>query len=325
MQVSHSFEEFQDRVLPSLHGKPVVTVGSFDGVHLGHQFLIHELVHWARSERRPAVIVTFVTHPRSVVDGSVVRRLLPPEQKLRLLRDLGADAVVMVEFDSSLRELDAESFCRQVVVEKLGASGLLLGHNNRIGRDREGTPERLREIGAKIGLEIRQAARVEVDGLPISSTAIRDHIERGDFLWPRKMLGRPYTLRGTIVTGRKLGRTIGFPTINLPLDGVVHPPKGVYGVLVALQRPGGGSLAGPVAGRWRGAANLGVRPTVETGREVPLLEVHLLDFAGEIYGLEAEVEFICLIRAEQKFAGLDALKAQLAIDVEQTRKRLTVE
>lgn len=326
MYTATSFEEFQARILPGLWGPPVLTVGSFDGVHLGHQFLLHELVQWARRRTSPAVVVTFVAHPRALVDQTEIRRLMLPHQKLRLLESMGVDAVVMVEFDAALRMHTAAEFCRSIVKERLGANALLVGHNNFLGRDREGTPERLAQIGVEAGIEVRVAARVEVDGNPISSSAIREHIERGDFHWARKMLGRAYSLGGRIESGRRLGRTIGFPTINVPLVGVAHPPLGVYGVKVALEGAAG-PIPGPLAGLWMGAANLGVRPTVEDGRTEPLLEVHIVNADGsppelpDLNGCDADVEFSFRVRDERKFDGIDALKAQLRTDVETVRQK----
>jgi len=329
MLVAHSFDQFQHNVRPAMWSPPVVTVGNFDGMHLGHQFLVHELVQWARGRQCPAVVVTFVTHPRSFIAQSEVRRLTPPNQKLALMQSMGVDAAVMVEFDDGLRSLTAREFCADVVMSKLGACGLLLGHNNYLGRDRLGTPEALATIGNELGLEVRHASKVEIDGQPISSSAIREHIGRGDFLWARKMLGRPYALRGTATKGRQLGRTIGFPTMNIPLEGVVHPPLGVYGVLVSLES-NGRALSGPRNGRWIAAANLGVRPTVETGRTAPLLEVHILGdvpsdtahLLGDAgYGLDVEVEFAFRVRDEKRFSGIDELRAQLALDVTQVRQK----
>jgi riboflavin kinase/FMN adenylyltransferase len=298
-------------------------------MHLGHQFLVHELVQWARTRKSPAVVMTFTTHPRSVVERQEVRRLMPTGQKLRLLESLGVDAAIVMEFGEDLRALTAREFCTNILRCQIGAAGLLLGHNNRLGRDRLGTHEALTGIGGDIGLEVRIASRVDVDGLSISSSAIREHIGGGDFLWARKMLGRPYTIRTHPVPGRQLGRTIGFPTFNLPLVGLVHPPRGVYGVRVTMEGPGGPIL--PETGvSWIGAANIGVRPTVDPARTEPLLEVHLITNGeagipasafAQTGQLEIEVEFVFRVRNERKFDSVEHLRQQLANDIGDIKSR----
>lgn len=316
MHVYRSLNEFQQERTFSA-AQPVATVGSFDGVHLGHQYLVNELIEWAGQLDASPLVVTFHTHPRTFMTGEEIRRITPVEQKLVLLRELGIREALLLDFDEALRDTTARSFCEEFLIGGLKAKGLLIGHNNRIGRGREGTPDALRELGESIGFAVRVAEKVEVGGQAISSSAIRDHIERGDFLWARKMLGRPYGIINPVEQGKQLGRTIGFPTINLSLTGVCHPPRGVYGVRVELL-PEGNSDDPPE--RFIGAANIGVRPTVEDRLE-PLLEVHLLDYSGICYGRLARVSFAFKLREEQKFDGLDALKAQLAKDTSDVRAR----
>jgi len=309
-----SFEEFRQAGARLRELGPVVSVGSFDGVHLGHQYLLNELVEWARREHAPAVVVTFRQHPRAIMLGRDMPSLNSPEHKLRLLYKSGIDAVVMVDFDDSVRNLSAERFLLDVLQRDLNARGMLVGFNNRIGKDGEGTFERLREIGQAHGLEVRQGDPVNVSGQPMSSSAIRNHVAAGDFLWARKLLGRPYSIGGVVQHGDKRGRTIGFPTANMPLEGLAYPPTGVYGVRVKLD------------GTWHlGAANIGTRPTVDPNRKLPLLEVHVLDFQGDLYGRELEVEFLFHVRPEMKFAGVDALKEQLGRDVAEIRQRAAQE
>ncbi|MBE7491940.1 MAG: riboflavin biosynthesis protein RibF [Planctomycetes bacterium] len=313
-QTFASFAEFRDRGGRLRELRPVVSVGSFDGVHLGHQYLLNELVEWARREHCPAVVVTFRQHPRAVMLGRDMPSLNSPEQKLRLLFKSGLDAVVMVDFDESVRNLSAQRFLVDVIRGDLNARGMLVGFNNRIGKDGEGTFERLRDLGTQHGVEVRPSDPVTVSGQAMSSSAIRNHVAAGDFLWARKLLGRPYSIGGVVQHGDKRGRAIGFPTANLPLEGLAYPPTGVYGVRVKVD------------GTWHtGAANIGTRPTVDPSRRTPLLEVHLLDFDGDLYGRELEVEFLFAVRPERKFAGLDELKAQLARDVAEIRDRAAQE
>ena len=209
-----------------------------------------------------------------------------------------------------LQQLTAGEFMMNCIRDAVGARAMLVGFNNRIGKDGEGTFEVLRDIGRGIDIEVREGERIEVSGDAMSSSAIRKHVANGDFLWARKMLGRPYSIVGTVVQGDKRGRTIGYPTANVPLRGLAFPPLGVYGVRAKIE------------GEWHvGAANIGTRPTVDPSRREPLLEVHVLDFDGDLYGKEIDIEFLFHVRSEQKFAGLDELKVQLAKDVAEIRKR----
>jgi riboflavin kinase / FMN adenylyltransferase len=308
--IFNSFDAFRRDGARLAEARPVVSVGSFDGVHLGHQYLLAELVEWARRENAPAVVVTFRKHPREVMLNIEIPSLNTPEHKLRLLAKAGIDAVIMLDFDERLQQLTAGEFMRDCIRDAVGARAMLVGFNNRIGKDGEGTFDMLREIGREVGIEVREGERVEVSGEAMSSSAIRRHVANGDFLWARKMLGRPYSIVGTVIAGDRRGRTIGFPTANIPLKGLAFPPLGVYGVRVK------------VAGDWHlGAANIGTRPTVDPDRREPLLEVHVLDFSGDLYGREIDVEFLFHVREERRFEGLEALKAQLARDVEEVRRR----
>lgn len=309
-QIFDSFEAFHSAGRRLVESRPVLSVGSFDGVHLGHQYLLAELIEWARREHAPAVVVTFRRHPREYMLNMEIPSLNTPEHKARLLSKAGVDAVVMLDFDENLRQLSAERFMRECIKEKMGARAMLVGFNNRIGKDGEGTFPVLQSFGAEMGIEVREGERIEVSGEAMSSSAIRKHVANGDFLWARKMLGRPYSLVGIVQKGDQRGRSIGFPTANIALKGLAYPPLGVYGVRTKID------------GNWYlGAANIGTRPTVDPTRREPLLEVHVLDFDGVLYGAEIEVEFLFHVRDEQKFSGLDELRAQLTADVAQIRQR----
>lgn len=310
MNTFRSFEEFTKLGAAIAGARPLVTVGSFDGLHLGHQYLVAELVEWARREGAPCVVVTFSVHPREFMTGKPMPALTTPEHKRRLLLKAGVDAVLLLHFDEKLQKVSAREFMEQYVRGRLNARAMLVGFNNRIGKDGEGSYELLRDIGRDIGVDVREAERVEVSGHAMSSSAIRQHVQNGDFLWARKMLGRAYSIVGQVIHGDQRGRTLGFPTANISLLGLASPPLGVYGVRVYLD------------GRhWLGAANIGTRPTVDPMRRMPLLEVHLLDFSGDLYGREIEVEFLFKLRDEHRFSGLEALKAQLAADVTEIRRR----
>jgi riboflavin kinase / FMN adenylyltransferase len=308
--VYDSFEQFRRQAGRLVEARPVVSVGSFDGVHLGHQYILNELVEWARREHAPAIVVTFRVHPREVMTGRNMPSLNSPEHKIRLLSKAGVDGILLLEFNEYIRNLTAEQFLRDCLHGQMNARGMLVGFNNRIGKDGEGTFEVLREIGKSAGVAVRQSERVEVSGKAMSSTAIRKHVAVGDFLWARKLLGRAYSILGVVIHGNKRGQSIGFPTANIDLQGLAYPPSGVYGVRVKIGE------------RWyMGAANIGTRPTVDPERETPLLEVHVLDFAGNLYGSELEVVFLFRVRDEQRFGGLDELKEQLRRDVAEVRRR----
>lgn len=310
MNTFRSFEEFTKLGAAIAGARPLVTVGSFDGLHLGHQYLVAELVEWARREGAPCVVVTFSVHPREFMTGKPMPALTTPEHKRRLLLKAGVDAVLLLHFDEKLQKVSAREFMEQYVRGRLNARAMLVGFNNRIGKDGEGSYELLRDIGRDIGVDVREAERVEVSGQAMSSSAIRQHVQNGDFLWARKMLGRAYSIVGQVIHGDQRGRTLGFPTANISLLGLASPPLGVYGVRVYLD-----------GRQWLGAANIGTRPTVDPMRRMPLLEVHLLDFSGDLYGREIEVEFLFKLRDEHRFSGLEALKAQLAADVTEIRRR----
>jgi riboflavin kinase/FMN adenylyltransferase len=303
-----SFDAFAESPLHVL--RPVVSVGSFDGVHLGHKFLLNELIEWARREHAPAVVITFRRHPREVMTGREIPSLNTPVHKCLLLKSVGIDYVVMVEFTEDLQLMTAEDFLVQVIQKQMNARGMLVGFNNRIGKDGEGTVEVLQEIGKRRGLEVRESESIEVSGQAMSSSAIRKHVQNGDFLWARKMLGRPYSIIGPVIMGNQRGRTIGFPTANITLAKLAFPPRGVYGVRIRLANE-----------NYLGAANIGTRPTVDPDRVEPLLEVHLIGFDGDLYDQEIEIEFLFFVRDEQKFDSLDALKSQLKADVEAIKNR----
>ncbi|MCK6439203.1 MAG: bifunctional riboflavin kinase/FAD synthetase [Planctomycetes bacterium] len=310
MRIFHSFDEFKAGGGECRRSRPIVTVGSFDGVHMGHQRLIADMRSWADEQRCETLILTFHLHPRTFMTGVPIKRITSVEHKLDLLASLGVDNTLLVHFDEALQATSARDFCANYLVQMFNCRGLLLGHNNSIGRGREGTPERVKEYGKELGFEVRVTDAETIGSLPLSSSAIRTAIESGDFMQAKTMLGRPYSIQGKVIEGRKLGRTIGVPTMNLSLEGMVHPPNGVYGVRVRLD-----------GNEYASVANIGVRPTVEPGRTEPLLEVHALDLSGDWYGRSIDVEFIFRVRDERQFSGVEELRAQLQRDIAEVRKR----
>ncbi len=304
----------------------VVSIGVFDGVHLGHKALLDVNLERSRELGATATVVTFRRHPKRVLLGRAPRTLTSLEHRLELFRRAGIEHCVALPFDERLRETSAEEFVREVLVELLGARSFVLGFDSKFGKDRRGTPELLRSMG----LDVLIAPKVVVAGRAVSSTAIREAIELGDLKGAERMLGRPVTLWGTVVHGRGLGHELGFPTANLNLHHELHPPVGVYACrarLVERRVPESAAEASPAAAEPRASipavANVGFRPTVDGAPAAdPLVEVHLLDFQGDLYGAVLELEFVEKLRGEQRFAGLDPLRAQIRLDVAAGRRLL---
>lgn len=287
----------------------VVSVGVFDGMHLGHRAIVQ--ANLQRSEALGCVptVVTFREHPKKTLLGKAPRTLTSLEHRLELFRRAGVGHVVALAFDEELRRTPAREFVEQLLLKGLGARMLVLGFDSKFGRDREGTPEYVRSLGC----EVEVVPRVKVGERAVSSTAIREAVELGDLEGAERMLGRPVAVYGDVVEGDQLGRQLGFPTANLDLHHELHPPAGVYACFARRQRE---DAARPAV------ANIGTRPTVSSGAPEPRVEVHMLDFEGELYGEFLEVEFVQRLRAEQRFPDLDALKAQIALDIGRARECL---
>jgi riboflavin kinase / FMN adenylyltransferase len=292
----------------------------FDGVHRGHQALFDELRAWAREAGVDPVAVTLWPHPRGVLGEKAPPLLTSLEHRLVLL-ERAAVGVVLLHFDPEVAALTAAEFLERVVVDGLGASRLLLGHDNRLGKDRLGDLKALQGLGAARGLEFRGAAarEVEVPGrgkVLVSSTAVRDAMARGALDETAALLGRPPSVLGTVVEGDKRGRTLGFPTANLDLGPAMRPPRGVWATWARLVRADGGSGA-----KLPSVTNVGRRPTFKPD-DPDLVECHLLQGSGDCYGQRLELELVAKLRDEQKFDGPDQLKAQIARDCEAALKAL---
>ena len=296
----------------------VVTIGAFDGVHLGHQTVISDVIGRAQNREVSSVVVTFDVHPATVVRPESAPKLLTRlPRKLELLDELGVDVVYVVEFDLERSSATAEEFVDEVFVDRLGAKEILVGSDFNFGKGREGTVETLTAQGrikgfSVDGLELIRSNEAATE--PVSSTAIRRALVGGDVSAAGQMLGRRFTIRGTVVQGDQRGRTIGFPTANVMLpDDMARPANGVYACVYVtpdgLQRPA--------------AVNVGVRPTFYESADAAVLEAHLLDFDGDLYGQDAQVEFVSFLRSERRFNGIDELKAQLQRDTADTREMLS--
>jgi riboflavin kinase / FMN adenylyltransferase len=287
-----------------------VTLGNFDGVHLGHQSLVAETVRQARRLGGPAVAVTFDPPPQALLrPGVEMSPLTPIDCRCELLHAYGVDHVVLVRTNLALLGLEAHDFFRRILHDGFQAKAVVEGFNFAFGKNRTGSLARLEEWGRAAGMTVVGMPAMEIERAPVSSSRIRADLVAGNVTHARTMLGRPYRLFGRVGVGAKRGRTIGFPTANLVDLPNLAPGFGVYAVRVKH------------AGGWHdGAAHLG--PNATFGVTEPSVEVHLLDFAGDLYGHELAVDFIAQVRGTQKFASVETLVRQIGVDVERTRQIL---
>ncbi|HLI20808.1 MAG TPA: bifunctional riboflavin kinase/FAD synthetase [Stellaceae bacterium] len=293
----------------------VVAAGNFDGVHLGHQAVLAEARALAEKLAAPFAVLTFEPHPRAVFQpGLPPFRLTPFRPKSLVLESLGVDLLFTLHFDQAFAQKSAEDFVAEILVTGLGAKAVVVGYDFVFGHKRRGTPELLKAQGGKHGFDVQVVAPVSgAGGVVYSSTQIREHLVAGRPREAALLLGRPWEIDGRVDVGDKLGRTIGFPTANIALVDYLRPAPGVYAVRAGIE-DGANTI-------WRnGAANLGWRPTV--GGKDLRLETHLFDFSADLYGKHLRVALIERLRPEQRFDGLDALKAQIARDCAQARQIL---
>ena len=285
--------------------KVCLAIGVFDGVHLGHQQIIRQTIADARQHDGLALVVTFDRHPNAIVaPDRVPPQIHPLSQKLRTIATLGADATLLIEFNRAFSEQTGDTFIRGLARDLGHLQSICVGADFVFGHKRSGNVASLRQLGAELNFTVHGLAAVALDGEVVSSTRIRSVIQAGELDAASQMLGRPYSLSGTVLTGDQLGRRLGFPTANLDVARLVLPPNGVYAARTTVSGM-----------RHRSVLNLGLRPTVQTGALERRCEVHVLDFAGDLYDQEVEVEFVAKLRDEVKFASLDELKTQIAADI----------
>ncbi|MFL5268428.1 MAG: bifunctional riboflavin kinase/FAD synthetase [Stellaceae bacterium] len=293
----------------------VLAIGNFDGLHRGHAVLLGRTRELAQAEQRPTGVLTFEPHPRKVFfPRTEAFRLTPLRVKERELARLGIDLLFVQHFDLAFAAKSAEDFIADIIVEAIGASHVVVGWDCTFGNARRGTPDMLRAAGRQHGFGVTVLEPVRGEGeMVYSSTHIRELLKAGKPQEAAALLGRFWEIDGRVATGDRRGRTIGFPTANLSLDDYLHPAFGVYAVRVS-----GDGLDDPLSGRTvDGVANIGLRPTV--GTLAPRLEAHLFDTDVDLYGRHLRVALVDFIRPEQKFASLDALKAQIAEDASRAR------
>lgn len=289
--------------------KRVIALGFFDGVHVGHGALLRRVAEVSACLDAVSAAVTFSDHPKSLVADRQVPLINTPEDRQKLMeREYGIEEVIVLPFDRTMMELPWDRFVTEILVERFHAVHLVAGHDYHFGYKGEGTPRRLREQCDQLGIGCDIIERVELDGVTVSSTHIRGLIEQGDVEAANRFLGHPHVLFGTVLHGRKLGRTIGIPTANLVIpERVIVPAYGVYATKVVLED-----------GTYMAVTNVGVRPTVDDGRGVTV-EPWILDFDGDLYGKTIRIEFYKQLRGERKFASLEALKQEILHNAEQTR------
>lgn len=303
----------QHNLRPRHHGC-VATIGNFDGMHLGHQAILGQLAEPARRLHLPRLVMTFEPQPQEFFAGPAAppARLMRLREKLLALSGLGIERVLCLKFDRRLAALPAETFIEELLVERLGIRYLVIGDDFRFGHRRAGDFTLLTQAGQHYGFEVVDNYSHMVDGERASSTWVRQALGWGDLELATRLLGRPYDMCGRVAHGDARGRTIGFPTANIYLHRRATPVYGVYAVL----------MSGPGLKPWPGVANVGRRPTVAGVREQ--LEVHLLDFNGDLYGKHVKVDFLRYLRPERRFASLDALRQQIQKDEQEARAWLTV-
>jgi riboflavin kinase/FMN adenylyltransferase len=288
-------------------------IGVFDGVHLGHQQVLRQTLADAQGHEALAVAITFDRHPNAIVAPDRVPPMIySAAQRVRALADAGSGAVLMIPFDTAFSRLSGEEFIRGLAADFGRLVSVSVGADFAFGHRRSGNVALLQQLGAELGFRVHGLAAVSLDGQVVSSTRIRETIRAGQLDAVNQMLGRPYAMAGEVVRGRQLGSQLGFPTANLETNGLVLPPNGVY----AAHARCGGHVH-------RAVINIGVRPTVETNTPPPRVEAHLLDFRGDLYGAEVELTLVRKLRDELRFPGLDALRAQIARDLEAARQVFT--
>ncbi len=298
--------------------RAILTIGNFDGLHIGHRQILRTVIDRARARDGEAVVYTFDPHPRKVLQSDRAPSLLTTtEQKLELLAAAQIDLVVLEPFTAAFATTTAESFVREHVHARVAPLEVYVGYDFHYGRDRAGSMRLLTELGPRLGFAVTIIPEVTIGGRDVSSSRIRELLAAGDVEEAKRMLGRSFAVRGTVVAGDRRGRTLGFPTANLSPENEVVPAEGVYAGHVALLDAG----TPPAGSRFAAVTNVGRRPTFKED-DPALAEAHLLDFRGDLYDRRIELSFEARLRGEQKFPGADALRAQIARDIELARHKL---
>jgi riboflavin kinase / FMN adenylyltransferase len=294
---------------------PVITIGTFDGVHLGHRKVIDQLKSIAARVQGESVLFTFYPHPRLIVSGNEnnLRLLTTLEEKTEQLRQAGVDHMVVYPFSSDFAALTYREFIQQILVDQLNLHTLVVGHDHRLGRNREGTYDKIAELSGELGFQLEKIDALVMDNVDISSSKIRQALQDGNIDKVNTYLGYRFTIHGRVATGNQIGRSIGFPTANIEASDPwkIIPAEGVYAITATV---GGKS--------YKAMLNIGFRPTINANADRRTIEAHLFNFHGDIYQQEVTLEFHHRIREERKFDSLELLKAQLEIDKQLVLKLL---
>lgn len=297
MKIWNGLDRYEDR------GPVAITIGNYDGVHLGHRTILRQVVERARKSGGTSALVTFEPHPLTIVAPERrPKRIYTRRQKLEALESTGLDGVLVLEFTRELSSLDGREFFLDFLGSRLTLDAVFVGADFRFGRDRGGDLALLRTIGADRGFDVTEVPAVELDGKVVSSSRIRNRIEEGDVVAAGRMLGKPFAVIGEVVRGDGRGRSLRFPTANLRTDNELLPARGVYVTETVV-----------AASRYPSVTNVGVRPTFAGGETT--VESHLIEFEGNLYGETAEVRFLARIREERKFDGPAELSDQIARDL----------
>jgi riboflavin kinase / FMN adenylyltransferase len=301
----HSISE-----LAQLHGPLFLAIGVFDGVHLGHQAVISAATNHAHAAQGTPVAMTFDPHPLKVLRPQHAPHLLTATQhKIALIRNLGVEHLLVINFDKKFAATSPEKFVEELVVHSRPLREICVGHEWSFGKDRRGNLDLLKKLCPRFDFSVVGVPPVLINGDVVSSTAVRQAVENGDFAKAAEMLGRDYTILGTVTHGDNLGKKIGFPTANLSAHSEQFPPNGVYLAEAWIN----GVL-------YHGVINLGYRPTVSSGKSERVLEIYLLDFDRDIYGEDVEVRFVRYLRPERKFDNMESLAQQIELDVRRARE-----
>ncbi len=300
MKIYHNLENFNAK-------NPVLTIGTFDGVHLGHQKVILKLNDFARKHQGESVIFTFHPHPRMVTSPGEnnLRLLTTLDEKIRLFSKLDIDHLVIYPFTKIFSKLSYSDFVKKILVDKIKTHCLIVGYDHKFGKNREGGFEYLKECADQYGFKIEKLEALLIDSMNVSSTKIRTALQQGDIKTANRYLGYKFMLHGKVVEGRRIGRKIGFPTANIESsdEHKIIPGYGVYAVHISIENQ-----------QFGGMLNIGTRPTFNKNADNRSIEVHIFDFSGDIYNQEITLTFIDKIREEQKFVSVQALAEQLQKD-----------
>jgi len=294
---------------------PVITVGTFDGVHVGHQKILNKISSIAKSNNGETALLTFDPHPRKVLfnTGNSLKLINTLGEKIELLRSYGLDHLIIYPFTKEFSRITPTSYVRDLLVNQLNVATLVIGYNHQFGRNREGNISLLHELSDVYNFKVEEISAKEINEIKVSSTKIRESLSTGIINQANNYLGHDFTLSGKVIEGNKIGRSIGFPTANILIKEKekIIPANGVYAVKVKLYNQ-----------YFNGMMNIGHRPTIEKSNNEPIKEVHIFDFNENIYGLEIEIVFKAHIRKEEKFSDIDALKNQLINDQKTTLELL---